>query len=200
MDVPSKLKLVNYRRELHLGEPVADAMAAFPKPPKAYPFSDLPPGLDSPFEAKGWELAKDGFGIIGYEGLTALAVRQWEQLDTRLVDDLVQQVKDANKEFEPQMIQTEKATYWMWLDGDYRLLVSISAISKSTSHLVISLGDQSLMDFLDLKPSGRVGSRYLSQSYDPGVDKNMSSGPSDENSATENSATENLANNQEKVH
>lgn len=156
LDVPSRLKLVNYRRQLSIGEPLADSLLVYPKPPKAYPFTDLPPGLDSPFESKGWEMTHDGFGVIGFEGQTALAVRQWDQLESSSVDDIVQQVRDANKDFEPQVTRTDKATYWMYLEGDYRLLVSVAPVSKTASHLVIALGEVTLMDYLGLKPSGSI--------------------------------------------
>lgn len=151
--VPTLLRLRNFRKELQLGETVESALEVFPAPTKSYPFSDLPPGLKPPFEAKGWETPEGGFGVITYEGRIAIAMRQYESYDLSKVDALVEQVRLANRELTPKTMVGEKARFWMWVDGGYRLLVSVLPTSETRGVVSVTLGDQALMDYLGLQPS-----------------------------------------------
>jgi len=151
--VPTQLRLRNFRKDLQLGETVESALEVFPAPAKSYPFTDLPPGLKAPFEAKGWETPEGGFGVITYEGRIAIAMRQYESYDLSKVDALVEQVRLANRELTPKMMVGQKSRFWMWVDGGYRLLISVLPTSESRGVVAVTLGDQSLMDYLGLQPS-----------------------------------------------
>ncbi len=151
--VPTQLRLRNFRKDLQLGETVESALEVFSAPAKSYPFSDLPPGLKPPFESKGWETTEGGFGVITFEGRIALAMRQYENYDLSKVDALVEQVRLANKEISPKVMVGQKARFWMWVDGGYRLLISVLPTSDTRGIVSVTLGDQALMDFLGLQPS-----------------------------------------------
>lgn len=151
--VPTQLRLRNFRKDLQLGETVESAFEVFSAPVKSYPFTDLPPGLKPPFEAKGWETTEGGFGTITFEGRIALAMRQYENYDLSKVDALVEQVRLANRELTPKVMVGQKARFWMWVDGGYRLLISVLPTSDTRGVVSVTLGDQALMDYLGLQPS-----------------------------------------------
>lgn len=151
--VPTQLRLRNFRKDLQLGETVESAFEVFPAPAKSYPFSDLPPGLKPPFEARGWETTEGGFGVITFEGRIAIATRQYEHYDLSKVDALVEQVRLANRELTPKIMVGQKARFWMWVDGGYRLLISVLPTSDTRGVVSVSLGDYALMDYLGLQPS-----------------------------------------------
>ena len=51
------------------------------------------------------------------------------------------------------MMVGQKSRFWMWVDGGYRLLISVLPTSDSRGVVAVTLGDQSLMDYLGLQPS-----------------------------------------------
>ncbi|HZH97872.1 MAG TPA: hypothetical protein VEX38_02790 [Fimbriimonadaceae bacterium] len=144
-----ELGLIHNRRILRVKDRAEDVSRAFPSPTVAYTFKDLPPGFASPFRAEGYETARDGFGVIYYQGELSAAIHR-EQGVT--VEDVAETRKRYENEFGPgdHHLTGGSVYYIFWERGDQRLMLCSARdlADGSRYNLTLAIGAKTVLDAL----------------------------------------------------
>ncbi len=145
----SRLGLISGPELLRVGDSERRALDLFPKPAKqSFDRSELPPMLDKPFRARGWESKMESFGLILLNGQVIVAVIETEAIEREFATEKVELYRKTFNEIEPQIIVNQSVSYWFWNLGRRRLMICLASNRDKTLGLTIALGDESMMDAL----------------------------------------------------
>jgi len=142
------LGLVNEDQVLHIGDTLDSVFNTdFPKPERAANLSQMPPGLDTSFRARGWETNEQAFGVVLKSGRVALAILTTENADE---DGLAELVADYEDRFgpAPERVGAGGVRYWFWQDRDVRLMICNAYDEQGRMSVTTALGLKTLMTFL----------------------------------------------------
>ena len=146
---PTDLAMITGQQRLKVGDSPEDGERAFPAPPNAFPFKELPPQFNGMYRAKGYETATGGFGAIFYENRIAAMVYRLENIT---LGEVQATVHDHELAFGSpnQTLPGKGIQYWFWFKEDHVLMVCAvpdrEAIEKFD--LTIGVGQQVVMDAL----------------------------------------------------
>jgi hypothetical protein len=150
--VRTSLGLIRHGRKLRVGDGVDYAFQVFEHPRRFFEFSQLPPGLQPPFEARGWESSEEGFGVIGYGQAVALALHQIERTGEGrlqlLLDVYIDEFGEADVE-----VRSEQVHYWFWEEDTHRLMIASTRSARGEYTLAVAVGATGVMDTLAMSPS-----------------------------------------------
>ncbi len=143
----SRLALIHEHQLVGIGAKLDDAMNVYPKPQRAFYFTDLPSQLGAQFTAKGWETASEAFGVILQGDRVALAMETHENADQARLEGILQTYQ-ANFGPESRRIAGAKVSYWFWQSGRERLMLVSCQDRKGLMAVSVVVGDDALMDAL----------------------------------------------------
>jgi len=112
----------------------------------------LPEGFAAPYQAKTWETAGRGFGVILYDDLVIAAMYQAEQISDEAVEKMVQDHQSKLGVLSPEVIPGERVTYRFWELSGQRLMICALKNGKG-SDVTIAMGDDVVMDGLGASPA-----------------------------------------------
>jgi len=140
--------LVNGESTVTVGSAAATAFKAFP------PLRDgdigieqLPEGFLRPYQAKSWETAGRGFGVILYDEVVEAAMFQEDQVSDEAVDKVVRDHQAKLGALSPETVAGERASYWFWEVDGQRLMICAFKNGRGTD-LTLAMGDNVVMNKL----------------------------------------------------
>lgn len=146
---PTDLAMITGQARLKVGDSAEDADRAFPTPPNAFPFKELPPQFNGLYRAKGFETATGGFGAVFYENRIAAMVYRMENITP---GEVQASVHDHELAFggPNQTLPGMGIQYWFWFKEDHVLMVCAVPDREQPEKfdLTIGLGQQVVMDAL----------------------------------------------------
>lgn len=142
------LGLLHESQTLHIGDNVDTVFEQdFPRPDKASNVTQMPPGLDNTFRARGWETANESFGVVLKGGRVGLAIYTVTGSDEDFLNELV--ARYISRFGEPgEKVGAAGVRYWFWQDRDVRLMICSGYSEDGRLSVTSALGLKSLMDFL----------------------------------------------------
>jgi hypothetical protein len=147
----TRLGLLRQGRKVRVGDGVEYAFQVFEHPRRFFEFSQLPPTLQRPFEARGWESGSEGFGVILFEDAVAACVHQIERTGPArllsLLDDYTREFGRPTTE-----VRTQRAQYWFWEESEHRLALVATENLKGEVALAVAVGDLDVMAALGFSP------------------------------------------------
>ena len=148
---PGKLAMYAHGETIRVGDSAEDALKIFPRPKTAFEFTDLPPKFQKPYQVKGWESSREGFGVILFQQKIAVAL--WHQ-DKATQDDLDRLVK-LHQDQSPGRAVTvpgKHVNYWFWENAGQRLMICSLQGHGPSVLLTVAMGDNVVMDALKINP------------------------------------------------
>ncbi len=142
------LALINGAGKLKLGDTQRVAFDVFPRPRGAFEANELPPNMGDPFSAKGWEAARESFGIIAQEGKVVLAQYTQEDSSKEHLAEIVQSYRELLSEIKPTEMSGQYASYWFWETPSARLMICAATDPKGKLSVTTVIGFQAMMNVL----------------------------------------------------
>ncbi len=154
----SELGLINESQILHIGDSAESVFSQdFPRPERAANVTQMPPGLDTSFRARGWESANQAFGVVLKGGRVALALLTTENEDEEGLGDIVTQYE--SRFGTPERVGSAGVRYWFWQDRDVRLMVCCAYDEDGKMAVTSAIGLKTLMSFLRMDVQDARGDR-----------------------------------------
>jgi len=144
----SPLGLINESQILHIGDSTDSVFEQdFPRPERAANVTQMPPGLDTSFRARGWATANQAFGVVFKSGRVALALLTTENEDEEGLQEIVSQYQTRFGAAQ-ETVGTSGVRYWFWQDRDVRLMVCCAFSETGKMSITNAIGLKTLMTFL----------------------------------------------------
>ncbi len=150
---PSTLALVRDGNRIALGDSLPKVFQVFSKPKPSFEFTDLPPGFQSPYSAKGWETAREGVGAILYGDKVVAIMRELQHASPDTLQEMVDTITKANAAYKPSIVQGSHVTYYFWVLPKQCLMISALQTGRNLLSVTEALGDTVVMDSLGLSPA-----------------------------------------------
>ncbi len=148
---PGRLALIAHGDQLKVGNSLTNANQLFPRPKTAFEFTDLPQKFLKPYRSKGWESAREGFGVILFREKIVAALWHIEKATREEQDRLVK--KHQSEIPVPSILVPGKhVSYWFWEDAGQRLMICSSQGQGGFVRLTAAIGDDVVMDALKISP------------------------------------------------
>ncbi len=146
---PTELALFEGPAKVKVGDSADDADKAFPMPPGAFPFKEIPAGFQGDYRARGYDTSRDGFGVILYDNRVALAMRREENLTSGEITETFKEYQSAYGDPHDAVLGA-RIQYWFWEAEGQRLMLCAVPDSRDSSRidLTIAVGDHVVMDAL----------------------------------------------------
>lgn len=155
----TSLALIHNDDRLSVGSPARGAIDFYPRPSKAFEFTDRPPGFGPEFRTTGWASQSEGFGLIFYQDRVAVALREYYSLSP----DQVAEVVDAYSRLQARESLTEvkgmSVQYYFWEQARHRLMICVVSMPDKPSTVTIGLGEIQLMNELRMSPIAAVADK-----------------------------------------
>lgn len=138
-----------------VGQTLDQALEIFAEPPGSFSQSELPPSLDTPYEARGWQKQNEGCGFILFEGRVAAIVYQLDRVKSDRLDELLTLQRNAfGKEDKPLL--SKHVNYWFWNGetkedvGTDSLMVCATEAKPGLFNITIAAGAKPVMQALGM--------------------------------------------------
>jgi hypothetical protein len=122
----------------------------FAMPVGATDVNDVPAGWDAKlYRVAGWEKGSEGFGVIYYKDMVALAKFTRDDVGASDLESTISDYRDLFDE--PVMVGSDKVKYYFWSTKRQRFMINVQYVGK-TATVTEVLGDHNLMDALHMSP------------------------------------------------
>jgi hypothetical protein len=163
---PTDVGLVRQGGIVRVGDTWQTAREVFPQPSTAFEFDDLPERFRQTYKARGWETAKEGFGVITYQGRIVSAMHQTE----RATQDQLKAVLDTYRErlgpAPPTEVEGRQVRYYFFEREGQRLMVSAFQGDGDGIRLTEAMGVDEVLNALGINPETAQRDRdRLDQSF-----------------------------------
>lgn len=136
---------------VHVGDALAVAQTAFPKPKRSFSITSVPPEFEEKYQVYGWENPGRSFAVLTQRGAVALALDIHERVDDAFID---KQVASAIEEYgTPEVEVAGEIKYWFWDDGDARAMICVAVDTRKRKSMSRAIGYTALMDYMRMSPT-----------------------------------------------
>lgn len=145
---PTDVELIRQGGVIQVGDAWDKAKDVFPEPRDAFEFSDLPKGFGNDYKARGWETARQGFGVITFDDKIVSAMFQDDDVSTdRLTEILDTYTRVLGR---PATVESTQVRYWFYEKAGQRLMICAESADRNTVRLTEAMGDDVVLNALGI--------------------------------------------------